>query len=366
LHKVQGIVGVNHLLIVNGLATGEICVIAPAFDTHQFSIEAGGNILTTTGDDILLSSTDQIALLIGHPDGSGNVIATQLGGLPLPRFQDLADATGWLTETAEDRIHYNASASSWENYRNTYNATADPTTGDDSNDRYRIGSIIYNATDDKWFIAPSVAVGAAVWKQLGKIIGTLGSTDNAVPRADGTGGKTLQATGFTINDDDALNFPDTTNTSPVEGDLSRDGNALDFVNGIGTYDLTRHADGLPFTDPTTPTWTALNQGGGSYSEDTTNKRLTISEDGDGSLDIRGWHTPIPAGGAPYTVTLYIQSVVPLIAALGFLVGWRQSSVGKISALRAIFNGTLTAMVIRSDKFYSATALRANYPNSPVD
>jgi hypothetical protein len=126
------------------------------------------------------------------------------------------------------------------------------------------------------------------------------------------------------------------------------------------------ADGLFFFDPTIPTWTALNQGGGSYSEDTTNKRLTISEDGDGSLDIRGWHTPIPAGGAPYTVTLYIQSVVPLIAALGFLVGWRQSSDGKIAALRAIYNGTLTAMDIRSDKFNSATALSANYTNSPVD
>jgi hypothetical protein len=96
------------------------------------------------------------------------------------------------------------------------------------------------------------------------------------------------------------------------------------------------------------------------------KRMTIAVDGDGSLDIRGWHTPIPVGGAPYTVTLYIQSVVPLIAALGFLVGWRQSSDGKIAALRAIYNGTLTAMDIRSDKFNSATALSANYTNSPVD
>lgn len=38
----------------------------------------------------------------------------------------------------------------------------------------------------------------------GTILGAVGSTDNAVPRADGTGGVTLQASGCTINDSDMM------------------------------------------------------------------------------------------------------------------------------------------------------------------
>jgi hypothetical protein len=68
----------------------------------------------------------------------------------------------------------------------------------------------------------------------------------------------------------------------------------------------------------------------------------------------------------YTVTLYIQSVVPLVSVLGFFVGWRQSSDGKIAGVRAVYNGSLASMDMRSDKFNSATALSANYTNSPVD
>ena len=38
----------------------------------------------------------------------------------------------------------------------------------------------------------------------GKIGGTVGATDNRVPRSDGTGGKTLQATGITVDDSDNM------------------------------------------------------------------------------------------------------------------------------------------------------------------
>lgn len=41
----------------------------------------------------------------------------------------------------------------------------------------------------------------------GSIGGTLGSTDNAIPRADGTGGSTLQASGCTISDTNVLTCP---------------------------------------------------------------------------------------------------------------------------------------------------------------
>jgi hypothetical protein len=41
----------------------------------------------------------------------------------------------------------------------------------------------------------------------GKIGGTLGATDNAVPRADGTGGVTAQTSLITIDDSGNMNFP---------------------------------------------------------------------------------------------------------------------------------------------------------------
>ena len=75
-------------------------------------------------------------------------------------------------------------------------------------------------TDDSATGACDSAAGSArtlcyytgsAWQPLGDggsgsgtIGGTLGSTDNAIPRANGTGGSTLQASGCTINDSDML------------------------------------------------------------------------------------------------------------------------------------------------------------------
>jgi hypothetical protein len=45
-------------------------------------------------------------------------------------------------------------------------ATVDPTVNDDSGDGYAIGQIWYNTTGNKYFVAKDVTVGAAVWIQI--------------------------------------------------------------------------------------------------------------------------------------------------------------------------------------------------------
>ena len=44
--------------------------------------------------------------------------------------------------------------------------TAAPTTGDDANDGYSVGSLWYDTTNDKAYICLDTTVGAAVWKEI--------------------------------------------------------------------------------------------------------------------------------------------------------------------------------------------------------
>lgn len=62
---------------------------------------------------------------------------------------------------------------------------------------------IYFKSDDNLYKLSS----AGVESRMGIFSGTTGSTDNAILRADGTGGATLQATGITIDDNDNLVLP---------------------------------------------------------------------------------------------------------------------------------------------------------------
>lgn len=60
--------------------------------------------------------------------------------------------------------------------------------------------LLYFKTDGNLYIRDST--GTETQLDTGAIGGTVGTTDNAVPRADGTGGSTLQASGVTIDDSD--------------------------------------------------------------------------------------------------------------------------------------------------------------------
>jgi hypothetical protein len=77
----------------------------------------------------------------------------------------------------------------------------------------------------------------------GGIGGALGSTDNAVPRANGTGGTTLQSSGVTINDSDTLHVPGgilmpVTNPTYFSGDFALDDGALRWIKTGGDEVVT--------------------------------------------------------------------------------------------------------------------------------
>jgi hypothetical protein len=73
------------------------------------------------------------------------------------------------------------------------NATTAPTINDDSGDSYAVGSIWIDTTNDLFYIAVDVTVGAAVWKQFQPIdtdltaIAALTSAADKVPYATGSG-----------------------------------------------------------------------------------------------------------------------------------------------------------------------------------
>jgi len=71
----------------------------------------------------------------------------------------------------------------------------------------------YFKTNDRLYLLTSGGTESLV----GNISGSAGATDNAILRADGTGGSTLQSTGITIDDNDNIVLPTTSTTGATTG-----------------------------------------------------------------------------------------------------------------------------------------------------
>ena len=90
-------------------------------------------------------------------------------------------------------------------------ASTDPTVNDDV-DLYKVGTIWKRTDNNNLWICTDNTDGAAVWKNIwpasgGDVTGPGSSTDNAIVRFDGTGGKTLQDSSVTITDTDDMTIP---------------------------------------------------------------------------------------------------------------------------------------------------------------
>ena len=148
---------------------------------------------------------------------------------------------------------------------------------------------------------------------------------------------------------------------PLAGDeekfLRGDGSWVVPV-GSGGSDGIVGADGIAFVDPNLQTWTALNQGSGDYTEDTTNKRIYILESSNGSVNIRGWYksTPTP----PYTIDFHIKFVGDKPASGGNspIVFWRDNTTGELVILRMSGFAELGTTTIQ--KFNSPTSYNSLY------
>lgn len=123
--------------------------------------------------------------------------------------------------------------------------------------------------------------------------------------------------------------------------------------GIGAYTQ----DGLRLYDPTDKTWTALNQGTGTYTVDTTNRRMVIVEDGDGTNDLRGWYMTAPS--APYEIRLYVKYTLTDAVSNGIAIGWRDNATAELATLD-IFAGSVDTPALRVAKWTNPTTFSANY------
>lgn len=111
-----------------------------------------------------LVDTSTIGVLSLENAGSGSNV-TNVQQAINDNISDIATNTADIATNAANIVALQSSLTF-----NNLSATADPTTVDDSDDGYGVGSLWVNTTDDKVFIALDVTVGAAIWKKLGGIM----------------------------------------------------------------------------------------------------------------------------------------------------------------------------------------------------
>lgn len=107
-----------------------------------------------------------------------------------------------------------------------HRATVDPTTNDDLNDGYEVGTTWINTSTDDVFLLTDSAVGAAVWRQLNG--GGGGFTNNVFYAYDDTGGQAVTGTEVTVNLD---NNPISDSSYSLAGDVVT-------INTSGVYEIT--------------------------------------------------------------------------------------------------------------------------------
>ncbi len=117
------------------------------------------------------------------------------------------------------------------------------------------------------------------------------------------------------------------------------------------------ADGVIFTDPTLQTWNNLNHGAGTYTEDTTTRRMVIVEDGDGTADLRGWYTATPS--VPYTIKMHVKTWLGDTNANGVAVGFRENATTELHVMEW-FDNAADTVSFRVTKWNSPTAVNSTY------
>lgn len=157
--------------------------------------------------------------------------------------------------------------------------TTDPTSGDDSNDGYAIGSVWINTTGNKSWICVDATVSAAVWKETsagagtGDVTGPASSTDNAAARFNGITGKTIQ------------------NSPVIIGDTGN-------VSGVDNLDIDGYLHGRDFTELNAGLSGTFNDYALGVGTDTFRQTGTV-----GACTITGFVAPV--AGANHDFCYYI-------------------------------------------------------------
>lgn len=117
------------------------------------------------------------------------------------------------------------------------------------------------------------------------------------------------------------------------------------------------ADGIPFVDPTALTWTNLNQGSGTYTEDTTTRRLIAQCAGTGTAQLRGWYASLTP---PFDYRFYTQAFNSDVANNGMCIGFRENASGELHVMVQYHRATTFNPTYAVQKWNSATSLNSNY------
>jgi hypothetical protein len=120
--------------------------------------------------------------------------------------------------------------------------------------------------------------------------------------------------------------------------------------------LSPGSDRLPFVDPNQHSWTQLNTGAGSFTQDPQTRRLSILGDGNGTIQIRGWYKTAPA--SPYSITAHVQQFYPLAINNGACIFFRESSTGRIVSIVQRYDGTNISLVV--SRWNSAISINSSY------
>lgn len=235
--------------------------------------------------------------------------------------------------------------------RHRYGATAAPTTGDDSDDGYGVGSVWIDTTTDKAYICVDSTPAAAVWYETGGggassplttkgDVYTYSTADDRLPvGGDGevltadsgepTGLKwTAPAGSVTIGSYASL---------PAAGSAGRlyfatDGVYNPLVDDGGEW-LHYHKS-MRMIPPDNSVFSWINQSGATITTTQGGVFLRVPTTGGVSTHIRKMTAP----ATPYTVTLFVlpQLVSAAFSMCGFC--WRQSSDGKLIVFELIYSG----------------------------
>lgn len=211
------------------------------------------------------------------------------------------------------------------------------------------GKILKSGTTPSAIIYSATAQVAGA----GTIGGATGSTDNAIIRADGTGGATVQSSLATVDDSGGVNIPtgQTYNingsphthaggsgattyesawasppSTPAEGDqwLITNGFGLSARRGASAWSYYYRGNNVTIPPASSDGWTWVNQGASTAVDRGIVKIIGSSADtGD---QLRGL---VRAVTAPYTVVMMVSGFWPPSKAAAFGVWARQSSDGKL-------------------------------------
>lgn len=360
-------------------ATARLALTPSASDVGKWALQLDDRSAWRLDDDSPLTWT-QIGV-VGAASGTDNAIVRMDGttGKVIQNSVVTVSDAGAFTFPDDVRQTFNPGTNNAG--LNVGALSGDPSTPSN-------GDIWYDSTANELTArinGSNVALGAGGGGG-GTIGGSSGATDNALIRADGTGGSTIQSSAITLSDAGAFTFPDdvrqtfnpgTNNaglnvgalsgdpSAPSNGDIWYDSTANELTARINGSNVALGAGGGGGSNLTAPpnaaSWTWRNQGGAS-SNDSSNIFI-------GCTKVTGVHIVAPSSGSdnlrileintpstPYTITAGFTGLFFADGFYSFGLCWVESGSGKV--VEAGYY--LTGPQYRVAKWNSVTSFGSGY------